>query len=280
LLLLLSLIWGSSFILIKKALINYTALEVASARIGISFIAFLPLLIIKWKEIPFGKIKPLGVIGLCGSGIPAILYSIGQTKIPSGIAGVLNTMTPIFTFLLAIIIFKQKFIRQQMMGITLGFLGVIFLFFTKESTQSVFPYFYGGLIIFATVNYSISANTVKAFLNGVQPLMISIVSFSLIGPFAIVYLFTTDFIPHTLLNGGFYSLSALLVLSLVCTFFANILFFKLIQLTDAVFSTTVSFMIPFVALAWGYFDGEAIGILHLVALLLILGGIILVRKKI
>ncbi|NND86495.1 MAG: EamA family transporter [Nitrosopumilus sp.] len=110
--------------------------------------------------------------------------------------------------------------------------------------------------------------------------MISVVSFAMIGPFALIYLINSSFIEHTTQSpGGYFSFGALLILSLICTFLANILFFRLIQLTDAIFSTSVSFLIPFVALLWGFFDGELLSLFHLLALILILSGIFLIRKK-
>ncbi len=276
----LSLIWGSSFILIKKALISFEPLQVGTARIAISFIAFIPLLITQWSSIPRNKWLPLIVVGFCGSALPAILYAIGQTHIPSGIAGVLNSMTPIFTLLLALVIFKQKFRNKQILGIVLGFSGTVVLFFIKEDGNEVFAYFYAFLIILATIFYGISANTVKTYLTDLKPLVISVVSFSIIGPLALCYLLTTDFIQTIGSHPqGIQSFSALIVLSLIGTFAANILFFKLIQITDAVFSTSVSFLIPFVALFWGFIDGEPLGLFHVLALVLILGGIFLIRKK-
>jgi len=219
-------------------------------------------------------------VGLCGSGFPAFLYAIGQTNVSSSVAGVLNSMTPIFTFLIAIIIFSQKFSGKQLAGITLGFLGVLSIFLIGRESDTIFDYRYGLLIIAATVLYATSANTVKHYLSGVPPLIISTVSFVLIGPPVLLYLLSTDFIAQiTTHPNGWSSLIALLILSLVGTFLANILFFKLIQITDAIFSTTVSFLIPFVALFWGYIDGESIGIIHFVALVAILGGIFLVKVK-
>jgi len=234
----------------------------------------------QWKKIPKNKWLPLIIVGFCGSGIPAILYAIGQTHVPSAIAGVLNSMTPIFTLLLALVIFKQKFSSNQIFGILLGFCGVIVLFFIKENGKGIFPYYYAGLIILATVFYGISANTVKTYLSDIKPLIISVVSFSIIGPLALMYLLSTDFI-HTASTHpqGAQSLGALIVLSLIGTFAANILFFRLIQITDAIFSTSVSFLIPFVALFWGFLDGEFLGLFHLLALVLILGGIYLVRWR-
>lgn len=279
LLLFLSIVWGSSFILIKKALITFDPLQVATTRIGFSFLAFSPLLIKFWDKIEKKHIKPLLIVGICGSGFPAFLYAIGQTNIPSAVAGVLNSMTPVFTLILSIIIFKQAFKSNQLYGILLGLAGILTLFFMKNEGESV-SLFHASLIIIATICYAISANTVGNYLNKVNPLLISVVSFTVIGPPAILYLFSTEFITQAFQNQqSINSFGALLILSLVCTFLANILFFKLVQITNAVFSTTVSFLIPFVALFWGFLDGESIGIFHFVALFSILLGILLIRKK-
>ena len=217
------------------------------------------------------------MVGLCGSGFPAFLYAIGQTQIPSAVAGVLNSMTPIFTFILAILAFKQKFYSKQLMGISLGLVGIILLFFIKEQGVESFPFLHAFLLVAATVFYAISANTVSRFLKEVKPIMISVISFSIIGPFALIYLLTTDFVHLAIQPEALTSLVSLMILSLIGTFLANILFFKLVQLTEAVFATTVSFLIPFVALFWGFIDGELMTLYHVFALILILSGIALIR---
>lgn len=265
--------------MIKKALISFSPLEVGLSRIAISFLAFLPILFIKWKQIPKNKFKALWVVAMCGSAIPAVLYAVGQTQIPSAVAGVLNSMTPIFTFILAILVFKQKFYTNQMSGILLAFMGIGLLFLAKDNGSVPFQYFYAFIILIATINYAISANTVKAYLSGISPMLISVVSFSLIGPIALILLWQTGINDIIIDEQTLHSLGALFVLSLVCTFLANILFFRLIQMTDAIFSTSVSFLIPFVALGWGIIDGEPIGVFHFMALVLILGGIFLIRRK-
>jgi len=167
------------------------------------------------------------------------------------------------------------------MGIGLGFLGTLMIFFTRgehSGGTEGFPISYGLMIVLATLFYGISANVVASKLNGVNPLVISTISFSLIGPWALMYLLSTDFISQTMSteSGGF-SFVALLILSLVGTFGANILFFKLIKITDAVFSSSVSFITPIVAMGWGFMDGEFISFYFLLALLLILLGVFLVK---
>ena len=256
----------------------FSPMQVGAGRVAIAFLAFLPLLAYQFKQIPWNKIGPLFIIGLCGSGLPAFLYATAQTNIPSGVAGLLNALTPIFTFLLAIMVFGRLFSWKHLLGITLGFLGCIIIFFTKQEGTVAFPVSYGLLIVLATFGYGISANTVGRYLKDVHPLIISTVSFSLIGPWVFLYLLNTDFISViTTHEAGLQSLLALLVLSLVGTFGANILFFKLIQLTDPVFSSSVSFITPIVALMWGFLDGEYFSLLFFVALGLILLGVFLIR---
>lgn len=280
LLILLSIIWGSSFILIKKALVSFTALEVGAARITISFLAFLPLLIKNLDKIPWRKWRFFAVVGICGSGLPAFLYAIGQTHIPSSVAGVINSLTPIFTLILAVLFFNGRLVKTQVSGILLGFMGVLVLFFIKKEGSAVFQAQWALFLVLATVSYAVSGNTVSRFLSGVRPTIISVLSFTIIGPFMLIYLLSSGFIEHaTSSTEGLKSLAAVTTLSLVGTFLANILFFRLIQLTDAIFSSSVSFLIPIVAILWGFIDGEFISIYHMVALIFILTGVFLTKKK-
>lgn len=275
---LLSIVWGSSFILIKKALIAFSPLQVGAGRVVIAFIAFTPLFIYHFNKIPWNKVKPLFAIGLLGSGLPAVLYAIAQTHIASGVAGLLNALTPIFTFLLAIMVFGRSFSWKHLLGISLGFLGTLTIFCTKQDGLGHFPFSYGLLIVLATFCYGISANTVGRYLQDVPPIIISTVSFSLVGPWMLIYLLGTDFLDvinqHP--EGGV-SFAALLVLSLVGTFGANILFFKLIQITDPVFSSSVSFITPIVAFMWGFLDGEYFSFYFFLALIMILTGLFLIK---
>jgi len=278
LLFILSLIWGSSFILIKKALIAFTPHQVGAGRIVIAFIAFLPLLFYHLKQIKKRDIPALAVVGLCGSGIPAFLYAIAQTKVPSAIAGLLNALTPIFAFVLAVLFFGRALKWRHSIGITLSFMGTILIFLSKHDDGAQFPFVFGFLIVVATLCYGISANTVSTYLKGINPMIISTVSFVIIGPWVTLYLFSTDFLlTVTEHDYGLKSLLALLTLSLVGTFGANILFFRLIQMTDAVFASAVSFLTPLVALLWGYVDGEALSLFFFFALILIFSGVFMIK---
>jgi len=276
---LLSIIWGSSFILIKKSLIAYSPEEVGALRLAISAIAFIPIFLYLMKEYDRKKIGYFIIVALSGSGIPSFLYAFAQTRVDSSVAGVLNSMTPIFALLISVAIFKDKFRWGQLGGVALGFAGASVLVLLRNSGNFSADLGYSLLIVLATVFYGISVNVVNYKLDEYRPLLISSLSFVIIAPFAIGYLFTTDFMEHTTGHPyGWSSLAAVTTLSLLSTFFATILFYRLVKNTNAVFGSSVSFLIPIVALAWGFLDGELLGFWHLVSLVMILLGIYWIKR--
>lgn len=280
-LILLSLVWGSSFILIKKSLLAFSALEVGALRITLATIAFTPFFIHHLKEVPWEKLKYFIIIGLCGSGIPSFLYAIAQTQVDSSIAGLLNSLTPIFTLIIGLLVFKTILIKKQLVGIILGFLGAVALILLDNSgVQTDSNILFASFIVLATICYGTSVNVVKFKLDGLKPVLISSVSFIITGPFAIAYLLTTDFVSDiTNHPDGWTALAAVSTLALLSTFLSTILFYKLVHKTDAVFASSVSFIIPIVALAWGFIDGEFVGLGHIVSLVCILVGVYLLRVK-
>lgn len=276
----LSLVWGSSFILIKKSLVGLSPLQVGAGRIAITFLAFLPFIIKYLRQVKSKEWWPIMVVGICGSGLPAFLYATAQTHVQSGVAGILNALTPIFTYILALLIFGKVFTWRQLIGIIIGFVGTCIIFFVKEDSGFSFNWGYGLLIVLATFMYGISANTVGKFLQETKALIISAISFLFIGPIATIYLLSTDFIQVvTTTDIGMSSFLALATLALLSTFLANIVFFKLIQLTDPVFSASVSFIAPVIALVWGFWDGEFVSVFYVISLIMILYGVFLVKER-
>ncbi len=280
-LILLSVIWGSSFILIKKSLLAFTGVEVGLTRVAISFLAFLPYVLIQIKHVDWTRWKLYLLVGLTGNGLPAILYAVAETQIDSAIAGVLNSLTPIFTLILAWIIWKQKSNVWQVLGIILGFLGTSWLLILGVDGISFDNIPYGLLIVLATFCYGISANVVQHKLSDLSPSMIGALSFLFIGPWAFVYLlFKTDFIHHlTTSEHGLFSFSMVSILAIVGTVISSIIFYRLVQLTNAVFASMVSFLIPIVALGWGILDQEALVWMHVFGIIAILMGIYLVKLR-
>ncbi len=192
--------------------------------------------------------------------------------------GLLSSLTPLFTLLQAFLIFKMPFAWNKLAGVTLGLVGAAFLVYLgqQESSQNIS---YAGLVIIATFLYAYSSNTVKAHLQDMNPLTLSSVAFVLVAPPALIYLFSTDFIQvvqeHPV---GWVSLGYVAVLALAGTVLASFLFFWLVQLTNPVFASSVSYLIPIVALGWGALDGEIITLFHLLGMILILIGVYLSRR--
>ena len=273
----LAIIWGTSFILIKKALIAYSDYQVASLRIAISSLAFLPVIIWEFRKINWKKWQKFLVVGLTGSGIPPFLFSAAQTEISSSLAGALNSMTSIFTLFVAVLFFNQKWSGSKALGVFLGFIGAGFIIIYNNKLEGDF--FYAMLIVVATLLYGFNGNMIKWFFDDENPLHISAMSIGLLGPAALTILFSTDFLEVTQHHPeAMYSLGSVTLLALFSTVISSVIFFRLIQRTNAVFASTVTYLIPFIAVIWGLLDGESFNLLYLASLILILVGIYLTRK--
>jgi drug/metabolite transporter (DMT)-like permease len=279
LLALLSIIWGSSFILIKKSLIAMDHYQMASMRLGISTLAFLPILIKKWYKIEWNKLLPMAAIGLLGSAIPAFSYAYAQTEISSSVSGLLNSMVPIFTFIIGVIFFHMKFKWIKLLGLIFGLSGAVLLVFSGNSNGNSSS-FHAMFVILGTLCYAFNINIVKKYFQESSPVLISAVSFALIGFPAIIYLLGSGAIPQILKHpSSTMSLIAILVLSLVGTVIANVLYFRLAQSTSAVFASSVAYFMPIVAIIWGLLDNETIGFIHMFSLITIISGVYLIKKS-
>ncbi len=277
-LLLLSLVWGSSYILIKKSLVAFAPEQLACLRISISSLAFLPIFLWHFRRVDWSKTRYLLVVGLAGSFIPAFLFSIAQTELSSSLAGLLSSLTPLFTLLQAILIFGMPFAWNKVVGVTLGLVGATFLVYLGQ-TEGSGNIRYAVLVIMATFLYAYSSNTVKAHLQDMNPLTLSSTAFVLVGPAGLLMLFQTDFVEVVQTHpAGWLSLGYVTLLALAGTVMASFLFFWLVQLTNPVFASSVSYLIPIVALGWGALDGEVITAFHLIGMVLILIGVYLSRR--
>jgi drug/metabolite transporter (DMT)-like permease len=279
-LLALSLVWGSSFILIKKALIAFDPIELACMRISISALAFTPVIYFQRNKIPWNEWKLFLAIGLTGSGIPAFMYFLAQTNINSTASGLLNSLTPIWTLIIGIIIFKNRMDASKTIGVVIGFLGAALLMILGESEGENNNLWYGLFVVFGTLCYGMSGNLVKHYFQNVRSIIISATSFFMIGPPAIGYLLYKGTLTQIEWNQDqIYSIGAIVLLSLVGTVLATIIFYKLIQDTNAVFGSSVAYLMPIVAMGWGFIDGESIGLVVILSMLLILTGVYLIKKQ-
>lgn len=276
----LSIIWGTSFILIKKSLIAFSPEEVAILRVGLSGIAFIPFFLYKFRKLEWHRWWFYLIIALTGSGIPALLYATAQTKLSSATSGILNSVTPIFTLIIGVVVFKNLTSTKQVVGSIIGFLGAAALIMLDRPLDSAdaVPVFYAMLIIIGTILYGANVNFIKEYFQNVEPIQLSSFAFVLLGlPVSLVIPFTD--IPDKVVNhpDGLSSLMALVLLALMSTVLALIIFYKLVQDTSAVFGSTVAYIIPIVALIWGVLDGEFIGWMHMLSMGVILLGVYLIR---
>lgn len=279
LLLILSVIWGSSFILIKKGLVSFSALEVGALRIFISAIIFLPFLLAQFKKIPWNKSMYMVLFGALEIGFPPFLYSFAQLKVDSSTAGILNSLVPLFTLLSGMILFKIKFGIFKFIGVFLGLIGAILLI-AQDSTGNIsisnidFGNIYGVLIIIATLFYGIATNILKEHLQNIPSRLIMAVAFSSMGIFATFILIQQGFFVKPIFSETYInSFLAVLVLSAIGSALAMLLFSKLVQLSNALFASFVTYLIPFVALIWGSLDDEHVTILQVFSLIFIFAGI-------
>ena len=282
LIILLATIWGSSFILMKKGLIVYTPYQVGAIRMFVSMLFLLPFLVGHFKKVEKSRWKYLLLAGLCGNGIPAVLFPLAETKISSALAGMINSTVPIFTLILGVLFFKMKSDKTKLTGIFLGLLGAI-LFVggggTLESGNSNYSFF----IVIACICYGISVNTIRNYLLGIDAIRNTGFALLFAGIPLGIYLFSTDFIARTMSSpDAIFSLGCVIVLGLFGTAISTILFNKLIRLTDSLTASSVTYLIPVVALLWGLLDGEKPLLIHYVGFVLIIGGVYLVTwpKKI
>ncbi len=276
-LVLLALIWGSSFILMKRGLLYFHSDQVAAMRMVIAFIVTFPFVARHYKLIGKGKMKYIAVVGIVGSGIPAILFTTAQTRINSSLAGMLNSLTPLFTVLIGFFFFRSRFSFLQVAGVAAGFLGAAGLILVNAEGDLSADAGYSLLIVVATVFYGISVNTIKAHLAGINVLIISGFALLCVGVPYGIYLFSTDFIDRlTHVPGAWTGLMYIATLACFGTALSNLLYFQLVKIASPLFASAVTYFIPIVALLWGIVDGETLNLLHIPAMLAILGGVAMI----
>ena len=276
LLIILAIVWGSSFILMKKGLVIFDHYEVAQLRMSIAWLSLLPFV---WKSLFSVKKKhilPIVIVGLFGNGIPAFLFTKAQTQIDSSFAGILNALVPIFTFIIGVIVFKSKVKNVQLIGIFIGLIGAVSLItyggVVMESSR------YSFFVIGATLCYAISLNTIRYSLKEMSALNISGLAFFVVGPLCLLALAFSDMPQKMQLDGSFRAIFYIVLLSTLGTSIALILFNQLVKQTNAIFASSVTYLIPIVAIFWGILDGELITFWHLLSIGVIIVGILLVNK--
>lgn len=276
----LAIIWGSSFILMKRGMECYSSGQVAAMRLFIAFLCLYPFIIYKTKNIKKEQWKYLIASGFLGNGIPAFLFTYAETGISSSLAGILNSLTPLFTLIVGFFLFKSKVIRINVLGVIIGFAGTAWLLFSLPGSKMHADVSYALLVILATLCYAFSVNIIKTHLHGLDSILISGAALIVVGPLCGIYLCFTDVVSRSLTNPlALSSFIYVLILGVMGTAVSLLYFNKLIKMSSALFASSTTYFIPVVAVFWGMADHENMGYRQLVAMAVILSGMYLINKK-
>jgi len=272
-LLILSLIWGTSYILMKKGLESFSPYQVGSLRIVITFICLLPVALRHFHHLNKTNILSIIIIGLFGSVIPAFLFPLAETKISSSLAGMLNSLSPVFTLVFGITIYKRKAIGTQIAGVFLGLLGAAGLLYTGSFTFNL----YGLLVVLATILSGISSNEVSKVkeLNGIK---ITALSFFVTSPLAIIYLLFSDLSVPVHTENWVRNLSYIGILAVLGSAVALVIYYLLIRDTSPIFASSVTYFIPIVATLWGLADNEQFYSSMLISIIFIFAGVFIINR--
>ena len=278
-LLILSFVWGSSYILIKKALIGLSPLQVGSLRTIISTVLLLAIGYSSLKSIPKDKWKWILITGLV-SFIPPFLFAYAQTEIDSALAAILNSLTPLATLLIGVGFYRFKIDSKQISGVIIGLIGSVLLMYQGSVINPDQNLLYVFFIIFASVLYAVQVNLLKVHLQDVSAVAITVGNFIFIFPLAVVIFLMSDYKQIDINDEDVkVALFCLLILSIIGTVFAKILFNKFVQIASPVFASSVTYTLPIVALFWGLIDGEVFTLNQFFATVIILIGVYLANKK-
>ena len=275
---LLSLVWGSSFVLMKEGLRSFSPYQVASLRMLFAGLVLVPFAIKALPQIPKEKMGLVLISGVAGNFIPAFLFCIAETQIDSSLAGILNSLTPLFTILVGISFFKVQTNITKIIGVIIGFIGLCFLFAAGKD-MSLRNMSYAGLVLMATIFYGINVNMVGRYLQNIGALNIASVAFSfLVLPSAAILFFTGYFNNNFTNQTVVQSTLASAVLGIIGTSLASILFYYLIKRAGVIFGSLVTYGIPIVAVCWGMVYGEKITPMQYVWMGVILLGVFIANR--
>ena len=280
LLIILSVIWGSSFILIKKSLDHFSPYQVGALRVLIAGIILMPVAVSKYRLFPKRHLKWLILAAFTGNFIPMFLFPIAETQISSSIAGIINSMMPIFVIIVGALIWKFETTKRQMTGVFISFTGVCLLAFGgDDSTQfKIFPIF---LLLLATLCYAMSTTTVKSKLMDVSSTVLSafVFSFVLFLP-SLIALLSTGFVSQfTFTKENMIGLGFVSLLSVFGTGLAMMMNYRLLKVSTPLFASTVTLLMPIVAIIWGVLDGEKLTAVQFAGTIVIIAGLIFLRAK-
>ena len=280
LLLVIALTWGSSFMLIKKSLVVFSPYEIGAIRVVgsgllLAFIGIPALFKMSKKTILW-----VTIAGFFGNFLPMYLFPIAQTQVSSSLAGILDSLVPIFVMIFGFLLFRIKSKKTQILGAIIGFLGAASIIYFSEANAEDSNFWYVMLVVLAGASYGVNAVVIKERIPNLNAIKLTAAIYSIWAIPSLVILYFTGFIQNFEMKPEFTEpLSYLAFLTVFGTAIAMLLYFKLIQDTSAVFASTVSYLLPIVAVIWGILDGEKFTFWYVFGGALILIGIYLIREK-
>ncbi len=276
----LSFIWGSSFILMKQGMKSLGPFQVASIRIASAGLVLLPMAPKVYPSVPRGKWGLILLSGLLGTFIPAFLFCIAETRIDSGLTGITNALTPLFTLLIGTLFFGSRIHWMKWVGVSLGLMGMVMLIWSGRKGEGLGEVGFAGFALLATVMYGINVNLVMRHLQGFGSRQITTVALTLLTIPALLILAGTGYFTMPGKDRQwFLSTGASMLLGIMGTGVATLMYYLLLKRAGGLFSTMVTYGIPFVALFWGSLAGEHVGVLQLLCLLVILSGVLMAQRK-
>lgn len=279
-LIILSLVWGSSFILMKKALLGVTPIQLGALRMIFSALFLLMVGFKSLKKIKKKHWLYIVYTAISGTFIPGFLFAFAIENIDSAIVSILNSFTPFNTLIIGALLFGFTFKKSQLLGIFIGLGGTLVLILKGAAVNPNQNYWFALLIIIASMGYALNANMIKKNLSDLDALAIVTGNFVLLLIPAIVVLAFTDFFTEFKMDEvGKSSLGYIIILSVVGTGIAKTIYNKLVQISTPIFSSSVTYLIPIVAIFWGFLDGESLQLVQVMGGLIILSGVYLVNKS-
>lgn len=276
----LSLIWGSSFILMKRGLESFTAVQVGALRVSIAAGTLVIFGFKHLKIISKDNILQLFLAGLLGNFIPAFLFAKAQSQLDSGITGILNSLVPLFTVVIGIYIFKIKVKSIQILGIIIGLIGTLILVLKGAEVNANTNYYYTLFIVAASISYAFNSNLLKKYLYKEKALSITVSAFSMFLIPSLIILFSTGFFSqYTFQPQQNSSLMYISILAIVGTAISVAIFNQLIKISSPVFASSVTYLIPIVAVTWAVFDGESLHWIQFLGTAIILSGVYMVNRR-
>ena len=276
----LSLIWGSSFILIKKGLVGLNSVQLASLRMIFAASVIYIYSYNSIKKIPKKSWKWIVITAYLGTFFPVYLISYGQTEIESGLASIITTVTPINTLIIGIIFFSLTFSIKQLLGLFIGLVGAVLLLYEASETNLNSNIYFSFFIYLTTVGYAASVNLIKKYLTNIPPEAVTAGIFLSISPPAIIVLYFSDFTDLNFQDPLILkSIFFVLVLGVFGSAIAQTLFNKFVKISSPIFASAVTYTMPVVAIFWALIDGEILSIMQFFATAIILIGVYLVNKR-